>query len=45
MSRFAFLYEDPDYDLDHPSDIDEQDMSPTPQLPHEQFDPYETINS
>jgi hypothetical protein len=35
MSRFAFIYEDPEYD-EH-ADIDEQDMSPEAHLPTEEL--------
>lgn len=45
MRGFAYIYEDPDYDLDQHTDIDEQDMSPEAYLPHEQFNPFDTINS
>ena len=37
MSRFAFIFEDPEYYVDMPADIDEQDMSPDAHLPSEEF--------
>jgi hypothetical protein len=43
MSRFAFIYEDPEYD--ESTDIDEQDMSPEAHLPYENLSPFETVNS
>jgi hypothetical protein len=39
MSRFAFIYEDPEYDTS--ADIDEQDMSPEAHLPTEEFEDFE----